>query len=110
MVSIYGAPSARRTLEPKLVWATPGQRGFEHMRQLEAAGLLDETLNPLPAGKRKVPTKVNMDIYGSSNGGTGSASTGADPAMQTMLDSLKKLRDDEKQANDVMVSLPLLPR
>jgi hypothetical protein len=75
------------------------------MRQLQADGLLDEMLNPLPAGKRKAPVRINMDIYGSSNGGTGSSSTGSDLAMQTMLESLKKLREDEKQANDVMVSL-----
>ncbi|KAJ6594021.1 SNF2 family N-terminal domain-containing protein [Mycena capillaripes] len=28
-LKIYGAPSKRQELEPKLIWATPGQRGFQ---------------------------------------------------------------------------------
>jgi SWI/SNF-related matrix-associated actin-dependent regulator of chromatin subfamily A3 len=73
------------------------------MRRLEAQGLLEETINPTPHGKRKVPAPIDLGIAGSSKGGTGSAAGGQDPAMQAMLDSLKKLKEDEKQANDVMV-------
>jgi SWI/SNF-related matrix-associated actin-dependent regulator of chromatin subfamily A3 len=32
-VSIYARPSLREGLEPELVWATPGQQGFEAMRR-----------------------------------------------------------------------------
>jgi SWI/SNF-related matrix-associated actin-dependent regulator of chromatin subfamily A3 len=32
-MSIYARPSHRHTLEPELVWATPGQRGFDPMRR-----------------------------------------------------------------------------
>ncbi|KAL1741859.1 SNF2 family N-terminal domain-containing protein [Schizophyllum fasciatum] len=31
-IKIYGRSDRRRELEPKLIWATPGQRGFEQLR------------------------------------------------------------------------------
>ncbi|KAJ7924933.1 SNF2 family N-terminal domain-containing protein [Mycena leptocephala] len=36
-LKIYGSPSKRQELEPKLIWATPGQRGFQS-RNSQASG------------------------------------------------------------------------
>ena len=97
-MSIYARPSLRSGLEPELVWATPGQRGFEAMRQ----GLTQEPKPP--SGKGKGKGRGPATVAGGS-GGSGEGLPGARPdaEMQKLLDGLKRVGEDEKQADSVMV-------
>lgn len=97
-MSIYARPSLRAALEPELVWATPGQRGFEAMRQ----GLTQEPTTPKGKGKGKA-RGGDTRVEGSGNSGSGLPQQGMDEEMQRLLDGLKKVGEDEKQADAVMV-------
>ncbi len=84
---IYGRPSHREVLEMALEWATPMERGFDYMRQQEAAA----------AAKAKGKGKARETGVGGSGGGVGDG-------MQQILDRLVKVNEDEKAADGVMVS------
>lgn len=99
-MSIYARPSLRSALEPELVWATPGQRGFEAMRQ----GLTQESVSS--KGKNSI-RGGDTAVGGYGNSGSGLPQAAVDPEMQRLLDGLKKVGEDEKQADNVMVSYPL---
>jgi SWI/SNF-related matrix-associated actin-dependent regulator of chromatin subfamily A3 len=96
-MSIYARPSLREVLEPELVWATPGQRGFEAMRQ----GLTQGGGPPKGKGKAR---GGDTGVAGPGNSGVGLPQA-VDPEMQKLLDGLKKVGEDEKQADNVMVSV-----
>jgi len=95
-MSIYARPSLRSGLEPELVWATPGQRGFEAMRQ----GLTQEPKPPSGKGNGRGPATV---AGGSGGSGEGLPGARPDAEMQKLLDGLKRVGEDEKQADSVMV-------
>lgn len=88
-MSIYARPSHRSALEPELAWATPGQRGFEAMRQAASgAGRPNDT-----------------GLSGTASSGVGLPGKDWDEVeMKRLLDNLKKVEADEKQVNGVMVS------
>lgn len=94
-VSIYARPSLREGLEPELIWATPGQQGFEAMRR----GLTQE-----PKAVKGKGGANTLNIAGSSGSGEGLPNA-MSKDMQKMLDSLKKVGEDEKQADTVMVGM-----
>lgn len=81
-MSIFGRPSHRPFLEPELAWATPQQRGFDSMREVEA--------------QRQGGTK--------GKGKSKPSGDQNDERMRTLLDGLKRVSEDEKQADGVMVS------
>ncbi|CAK9786233.1 unnamed protein product [Cutaneotrichosporon oleaginosum] len=83
-MSIYGRAAHREVLEPELAWATPMERGFDYMRQHEAAA----------RGKGKAR---ETGVSG-SGGGVGEG-------MQRILDGLVKVNEDEKAADSVMAAL-----
>lgn len=97
-VSIYARPSLRAALEPELVWATPGQRGFEAMRQ----GSTQQPTTPKGKGATRGRGGDTM-VGGSGNSGSGLPQAAMDPGMQRLLDGLKKVGEDEKHADSVMV-------
>jgi SWI/SNF-related matrix-associated actin-dependent regulator of chromatin subfamily A3 len=102
-ISIYARPSHREVLEPELAWATPGQKGFEAMRAAEAAGQSSQGSTKKGKGKAKAGA---TGLHGAGGGGVGLP--GADyneEEMRRLLDGLKKVQEDEKQANGVMVRL-----
>lgn len=104
-LSIYARPSHREVLEPELVWATPGQKGFEAMRAAEAAGTSQGSQGKAK-GKGKGKAMGETGLHGSGNSGVGLPGAGYDEEqMRLLLDGLKKVQEDEKQANGVMVSL-----
>jgi SWI/SNF-related matrix-associated actin-dependent regulator of chromatin subfamily A3 len=103
-LSIYARPSHREVLEPELAWATPGQKGFDAMRAAEAAGTSSQGSQ---AAKRKGKGKAKMGetgLHGSGNSGVGLPGGYDEEQMRLLLDGLKKVQEDEKQANGVMVS------
>ncbi|ORY32870.1 SNF2 family N-terminal domain-domain-containing protein [Naematelia encephala] len=89
-MSIYGRPSLRQVLEPELIWATPGQRGFEAMRRGDTGG---------SNGNR-----LGGDTMVIGPGGSGSSQP-LDEEMRRLLDGLKKVENDEKHADGVMDNL-----
>jgi SWI/SNF-related matrix-associated actin-dependent regulator of chromatin subfamily A3 len=105
-LSIYARPSHREVLEPELVWATPGQKGFEAMRAAEAAGTSGSQGSAKGKGKAGAKARGgDMGLYGSGNSGVGlPGSEYSEEEMRKLLDGLKKVQEDEKQANGVMVS------
>lgn len=84
---IYARPSHRPYLEPELEWATPMGRGFEYMRQQEAAR----------SGKGKGKARAETGVGGSGSGG------GTCGGVQSILDGLTRVNEDEKAADGVMV-------
>ena len=106
-LSVYARPSHREVLEPELAWATPGQKGFEAMRQAEGSG---QSSQGSAKGKGKGKAKAGATgLHGAGGGGVGLP--GADfneEEMRRLLDGLKKVQEDEKQANGVMVRLSIL--
>lgn len=111
-MSIYARPSHREVLEPELAWATPGQRGFEAMRAAAAAGSQQGSQGtPKGKGKAKARGMGDTGLHGSGDSGVGLPRADWDEQeMRRLLDGLKKVQEDEKQANTVMVSPELLPR
>lgn len=104
-LSIYARPSHREVLEPELVWATPGQKGFEAMRAAEAAGVPSGSQGSANKGKGKAKMG-DTGLHGAGGGGVGLP--GGDyneEEIRKLLDGLKKVQEDEKQANGVMVSV-----
>lgn len=79
---IYARPSHRRHLEPELEWATPGQLGFDRMRQAEAA--------QAAKGKGK---------------GDGDGLSAQEAELGRLLNKLTEVKEEEKFANNVMVSI-----
>lgn len=103
-LSIYARPSHREVLEPELKWATPGQKGFDAMRAAQAAGETPGSQSKTK-GKGKAKAGAATGLHGAGNSGVGLP--GADwneEEMRRLLDGLKKVQEDEKQANSVMVS------
>lgn len=97
-MSIYARPSLRQVLEPELVWATPGQRGFEAMRNGTA-------VQDTSTGKGKEKARGGDTMVGGRGGSaSGLPQAAMDPEMRKLLDGLKKVGEDEKQADGVMVS------
>ena len=87
-MSIYARPSLREVLESEIAWATPGQQGFEAMR------------NPTVKGKGRAD---GTHVGGSKSSGVG-LPTAQDEEMRKLLEGLEKVGEDEKQADGVMVS------
>jgi len=109
-LSVYARPSHREVLEPELAWATPGQKGFEAMRAAEAAGQSSQgSAKGKGKGKGKAKGFGETGLHGAGGGGVGLP--GADyneEEMRRLLDGLKKVQEDEKQANGVMVRFPII--
>jgi SWI/SNF-related matrix-associated actin-dependent regulator of chromatin subfamily A3 len=106
-LSVYARPSHREVLEPELAWATPGQKGFEAMRAAEATGV-SNSQGSTKKGKGKAKAGAT-GLHGAGGGGVGLP--GADyneEEMRKLLDGLKKVQEDEKQANGVMVRLSII--
>lgn len=102
-LSIYARPSHRDVLEPELKWATPGQRGFEAMRAAEAAGVQQGSQGKAK-GKGRAKMGADTGLHGSGNSGAGLPEANwNEEEMRRLLDGLKKVQEDEKQANGVMV-------
>ena len=95
-ISIYARASHRAVLEPELAWMTPGQRGFDSLRGVGASG---------PAGSQ------GGDTGTSGAGGSGVGLPGRDwneEEMKRLMENLRKVEDDERQANGVMVRQAML--
>ena len=106
-MSIYARPSLRHVLEPALIWATTDHRGFDYMRSLQARG----ASGPVTPKSQKDPRfRGNGQMLGAGLGqNIGGSSTGAyDERMMRLLEGLKRVGDDEKQADHVMVWYPVL--
>ncbi|GMK54505.1 hypothetical protein CspeluHIS016_0110910 [Cutaneotrichosporon spelunceum] len=98
-MSIYGRASHREVLEHELSWATPMERGFDYMRQQEAAA----------AAKLKGKGRAGETGLGGSSGGVGDR-------MRQILDGLVKVNKDEQAADSAALTadmdateLPLHP-
>jgi SWI/SNF-related matrix-associated actin-dependent regulator of chromatin subfamily A3 len=104
-LSIYARPSHREVLEPELVWATPGQKGFEAMRAGQAEGSSSQgSAKGKGKGKAKARGAGDTGLHGSGNSGVGLPGNDYnEEEMRRLLDGLKKVQEDEKQANGVMV-------
>ncbi|KAL1411453.1 hypothetical protein Q8F55_002409 [Vanrija albida] len=76
---IYARPSHRYALEPELEWATPGQQGFERMRQAQAA----------QAAKGK-------------GAGDGGGLSEQEAELGRLLNKLTEVKEEKKFANNVM--------
>jgi SWI/SNF-related matrix-associated actin-dependent regulator of chromatin subfamily A3 len=106
-LSIYARPSHREVLEPELVWATPGKKGFEAMRRAEAEGTSGSQGESKSGAKGKGKGRAlggDTGLHGAGNSGVGLPGANYDEEqMRRLLDGLKKVQEDEKQANGVMV-------
>jgi len=105
-LSIYARPSHREVLEPELAWATPGQKGFEAMRAAQATGSSSQG-SAKGKGKGKGKAIAGTGLHGAGGGGVGlPGAEYNEEEMRKLLDGLKKVQEDEKQANGIMVREP----
>jgi SWI/SNF-related matrix-associated actin-dependent regulator of chromatin subfamily A3 len=88
-MSIYAKSAHRAVLEPELKWA------FDAAKALPTA----------PKKSAAFPGRGRMlsDPVGSGGSGSGLPQPGMDPKLQGILDGLKKVEEDEKQSDKVMV-------
>ena len=93
---IYARPSHRAVLELELAWATPGRRGFEHMREAQQS---DHSTSPHkhPRFKRKGQLVDGVD------GLHGIGSVDQADEMRKLLEGLNKIGEEEKHADGVLV-------
>ena len=95
-MSIYTRPSHRAVLELELAWATPGGRGFEHMRTAQQSDKSNcQYKDPRFEGRGQV--------MGGEIGLNRMGSVGRAEEMRNLLEGLRKIGEDEKHAEDVMV-------
>ncbi|CAD6586976.1 MAG: hypothetical protein TREMPRED_004617 [Tremellales sp. Tagirdzhanova-0007] len=97
-MSIYTRPSHRAVLELELAWATPGGRGFEHMRTAQQSDKSNcQYKDPRFEGRGQV--------MGGEIGLNRMGSVGRAEEMRNLLEGLRKIGEDEKHAEDVMDTL-----
>ncbi|KAG5722646.1 putative SWI/SNF-related matrix-associated actin-dependent regulator of chromatin subfamily A member 3-like 1, partial [Termitomyces sp. T112] len=125
---IYGASNARDILEPRLIWATPRQRGFSSQQSSSTSSRLTatgSTPTPYPHASGTVPS------IGTRPYATGSKQSAAQQEairkqqeatrkateLKQMLSNLEKVDDDGRRSslldtlcsNEDILSLPLHP-
>ncbi|KAL1660706.1 SNF2 family N-terminal domain-containing protein [Schizophyllum commune] len=110
-IRIYGRSDRRRELEPKLIWATPGQRGFEQLRNPSASsyagggGYGGGGMPPPPiptytgAASSSRMTNAQMEALKKQQEALNNAAE-----LKQMLSGLEKV-DDESRRNSVLDTL-----
>ncbi|KAL1703202.1 SNF2 family N-terminal domain-containing protein [Schizophyllum commune] len=109
-IRIYGRSDRRRELEPKLIWATPGQRGFEQLRNPTASsygggGYGGGGIPPPPiptytgAASSSRMTNAQMEALKKQQEALNNAAE-----LKQMLSGLEKV-DDESRRNSVLDTL-----
>lgn len=96
---IFGPSDKRRELEPQLIWATPGQRGFSSGRSSRTATGRPNSLalpSPMP-----IPSQSQL---ASSKAATGAARKQQEALhkaaeLRQMLNSLEKVDDESRRAS-----------
>ncbi|KAG6873428.1 hypothetical protein C0995_015853 [Termitomyces sp. Mi166 len=125
---IYGASNARDSLEPRLIWATPGQRGFSSRQSSSMSSRSTTTIPaPLPHPQASgIPSSI-----GARPGAGGSKQSAAQQEtirkqqdslrkaaeLRQMLNSLEKVDDEGRRSslldtlcsNEDILNLPLHP-
>ncbi|KAL1760634.1 SNF2 family N-terminal domain-containing protein [Schizophyllum commune] len=109
-IRIYGRSDRRRELEPKLIWATPGQRGFEQLRNPSASsygggGYGGGGMPPPPiptytgAASSSRMTNAQIEAIKKQQEALNNAAE-----LKQMLSGLEKV-DDESRRNSVLDTL-----
>ncbi|KAJ7072219.1 SNF2 family N-terminal domain-containing protein [Mycena amicta] len=89
-LKIYGSPSRREILEPKLVWATPGQRGFPGSKGVP----------PVPTLKPPSRTAGPSNYPKSSQGPAQTEAIRRQAAEQEKANNLKAAVDSMEKVDD----------
>lgn len=97
-MSIYAKPSHRSILEPELAWA------FEAAK---ARAQASPKKDPKFKGKGRV-LGGDTGVMGTAGSGVGLPAGPVDEELRRLMDGLKKVGEDEKQADGVMVSSSLV--
>ncbi|KAF7376249.1 DNA repair protein rad5 [Mycena sanguinolenta] len=121
-LKIYGSPNKRQELEPKLIWATPGQRGFRKpastSRASGAAAGPSSVAKPSRAGpssqRRPDPQQTPAQIEANRKRQE-ALQKAAD--LKQMLSSLEKVNDEDRRntlldqllSTDDILNLPVHP-
>lgn len=83
-VKIYGATDKRAVLEPKLIWATPGQRGFAPLRAAASVAPTTHQQIAASAGRSGAPPYSQGGYaYSFSQAGPSSSQRAAVPKLTT---------------------------
>ena len=119
---IYGASASRNNLEPQLVWATPGQRGFpkgqptnELSRRPAISSLTTTQYNPGSSGQRAgAPARsaAQQQVIKKQQEALQKAAE-----LKQMLNTLEKVDDESRRSSlldtlcskDDILNLPLHP-
>ena len=94
-MSIYVKPFYRAALEPEFKWAFDAAKARE--------GKTDPAKDPRFKGKGRMVGGP----AGTSGSGSGLPEGGVDPRLNEILKGLRKVEEDEKQSDKVMVRLQL---
>jgi SWI/SNF-related matrix-associated actin-dependent regulator of chromatin subfamily A3 len=102
ILNIYGSPDMRDSLEPLLIWATPGQRGFPS-QQASRSGRRDSVAVPIAStsgvgssGRRRATEQVEQ-----------SEALRNAAELRDMLKNLERV-DDEGRRNSLLDKLCLV--
>ncbi|KAJ6500012.1 SNF2 family N-terminal domain-containing protein [Mycena vitilis] len=121
---IYGSPSKRQELEPKLIWATPGQRGFQSRAKASNAQASSSSAVPYstpgpsyagPSTQRRPDPAQSAAQLAAQRQRAETLQKAAD--LKKMLSSLEHVDDEDRRSSlldqlmssDDVLSLPVHP-
>jgi SWI/SNF-related matrix-associated actin-dependent regulator of chromatin subfamily A3 len=94
-IKIYGATDKRAILEPKLIWATPGQRGFAPLNVAAAPSAA------LPHGSAPLYSQGGYAYNFSQTGPSGSQRAAAPKFTTSREEAQRKLEEDFVNAHEL---------
>ncbi|KAJ7287410.1 SNF2 family N-terminal domain-containing protein [Mycena rebaudengoi] len=123
MLKIYGAPDKRQELEPKLIWATPGQRGFPSRSKAQSSSSAAGPSSLSSSSGPSYSTPSAQSRAAPQTAAQREASRKRDEAVQKaadlkkMLTSLEQVDDEERRSSlldqllsvDDVLNLPVHP-
>lgn len=101
MLKIYGSPNRRQELEPKLIWATPGQRGFSsaNARASSSVAASSPLAGPSSAAGPSTQRRANPAQSAAQSAAQLEATRKRQEALQKAAD-LKKMLNSLEQVDD----------
>ncbi|KAJ3724629.1 SNF2 family N-terminal domain-containing protein [Lentinula raphanica] len=97
-LKIYGPSDKVAELQPRLIWATPGQRGFKNSRTTSQAGNNRASAHvappPIPSSSQRGPTAAQLERYAKQQEAFVKAAE-----LRDMLNTMEKVNDQGRRSS-----------